>query len=149
MKRVSKRAHGAKTHFMLIDAVGEEKRAEERKPCAGREARRRASPVAESIAVSVTDGDTVLSLGNRLVRLAKQFDARVWTRIKQTSGGTTLNELVGKLVSALDPDLIVANALHAVRLPHHSQRVRGVWRRCCEPLSQPSLILLALTPRPQ
>lgn len=111
LKKVSNSAHGAKTHFVLIDAVGVEKslktesRPLEKKPGATLD------QLLKSIAVGGADDDTVLSLGNRLVRLAKQLDDKALARIKQTSGGVALNDLARGLVSALDPDLVVADAL--------------------------------------
>ena len=111
LKKVSNSADGAKTHFVLIDAVGVEKslktesRPLEKKPGATLD------QLLKSIAVGGADDDTVLSLGNRLVRLAKQLDDKALARIKQTSGGVALNELASGLVSALDPDLVVADAL--------------------------------------
>src|SRR6185312_11546976 len=65
----------------------------------------------KSVAVGGRDDDTVLTLGNRLVRLAKQLDDKALARIRQTSGGVALNDLARGLVSALDPDLVVADAL--------------------------------------
>lgn len=111
LKKVSNSADSAKTHFVLIDAVGVEKslktesRPLEKKPGATLD------QLLKSVAVGGADDDTVLSLGNRLVRLAKQLDDKALARIKQTSGGVALNDLARGLVSALDPDLVVANAL--------------------------------------
>ncbi|CAM0998864.1 Restriction endonuclease subunit R [Rhodanobacter sp. Root179] len=111
LKKVSNSADSAKTHFVLIDAVGVEKslktesRPLEKKPGATLD------QLLKSIAVGGADDDTVLSLGNRLVRLAKQLDDKALARIKQTSGGIALNDLARGLVSALDPDLVVADAL--------------------------------------
>jgi len=111
LKKVSNSADSAKTHFVLIDAVGVEKslktesRPLEKKPGATLD------QLLKSIAVGGTDDDTVLSLGNRLVRLAKQLDDKALARIKQTSGGIALNDLARGLVSALDPDLVAADAL--------------------------------------
>lgn len=111
LKKVSNSADSAKTHFVLIDAVGVEKslktesRPLEKKPGATLD------QLLKSIAVGGADDDTVLSLGNRLVRLAKQLDDKALARIKQTSGGIALNDLARGLVSALDPDLVAADAL--------------------------------------
>src|SRR6185312_8140740 len=65
----------------------------------------------KSVAVGGRDDDTVLTLGNRLVRLTKQLDDKALARIRQTSGGVALQDLARGLVSALDPDRIVADAL--------------------------------------
>jgi len=111
LKKVSNSADSAKTHFVLIDAVGVEKslktesRPLEKKPGVSLDA------LLKSVAVGGRDDDTVLTLGNRLVRLTKQLDDKALARIRQTSGGVALQDLARGLVSALDPDRIVADAL--------------------------------------
>lgn len=115
LKKVSNSAEGAKTHFVLIDAVGVEKslktesRPLERKPTLSLDS------LLKGVAVGARDADTVLSLGNRLVRLAKQLDDKTLTRIKQASGGIGLQDLARDLVQALDPDRVMADALDAAK----------------------------------
>jgi len=115
LKKVSNSAEGAKTHFVLIDAVGVEKslktesRPLERKPTLGLDS------LLKGVAVGARDDDTVLSLGNRLVRLAKQLDDKALARIKQASGGLGLQDLARGLVQALDPDRVVADALDTAK----------------------------------
>ena len=63
------------------------------------------------VAIGHRDDDTVLSLANRLVRLVKQLDDKAQTRIEKASGGISLRTLAKGLVTALDPDQIIAAAL--------------------------------------
>ncbi len=115
LKKVSNSADGAKTHFVLIDAVGVEKslktesRPLERKPALSLDS------LLKGVAVGARDEDTVLSLGNRLVRLAKQLDDKALAKIKQASGGLGLQDLARGLVQSLDPDRVVADALDAAK----------------------------------
>ena len=115
LKKVSNSADSAKTHFVLIDAVGVEKslktesRPLEKKPGVSLDA------LLKSVAVGGRDDDTVLTLGNRLVRLTKQLDDKALARIKQTAGGIALKDLARGLVSALDPDRVVADALDTAK----------------------------------
>ncbi|WP_207215883.1 DEAD/DEAH box helicase family protein [Pseudolysobacter antarcticus] len=115
LKKVSNSADSAKTHFVLIDAVGVEKslktesRPLEKKPGVSLDA------LLKSIAVGGRDDDTVLTLGNRLVRLSKQLDDKALTRITHTAGGIALKDLARGLVSALDPDRVVADALETAK----------------------------------
>lgn len=111
LKRVSNSADSAKTRFVLIDAVGVEKslktesRPLEKKP---------GVPLKDlllGVAMGSRDGDTVLSLGNRLVRLAKQLDEKALVRIEKYAGGMSVSELGKALIMALDPDKIVETAL--------------------------------------
>lgn len=115
LKKVSNSADGAKTHFVLIDAVGVEKslktesRPLEKKPGMSLDG------LLKGIAIGSRDDDTVLSLGSRLVRLAKQLDDKALARIKQTAGGRALNDLARGLVQAVDPDRITADALDTAK----------------------------------
>ncbi len=74
LKRVSGSAEGAKTRFVLIDAVGVEKscktesRPLEKKPGVA------LKDLLQGVALGHRDDDTVLSLANRLVRLNKLLD---------------------------------------------------------------------------
>ncbi|AEM47021.1 type III restriction protein res subunit [Acidithiobacillus ferrivorans SS3] len=111
LKRVSNSADGAKTRFVLIDAVGVEKslktesRPLEKKPGVA------LKDLLQGVAMGSRDDDTVLSLANRLVRLAKQLDDKAQARIAQASGGVSVAALGKGLIAALDPDAIVQTAL--------------------------------------
>lgn len=111
LKRVSNSADGAKTRFVLIDAVGVEKslktesRPLEKKPGVAMK------DLLQGVAMGSRDDDTVLSLANRLVRLAKQLDDKAKARIEKISGGISVGELGKTLITALDPDAILQTAL--------------------------------------
>ncbi|MBK8960520.1 MAG: DEAD/DEAH box helicase family protein [Proteobacteria bacterium] len=111
LKRVSNSADGAKTRFVLIDAVGVEKslktesRPLEKKPGVA------LKDLLQGVAMGSRDDDTVLSLANRLVRLNKQLDDKALARIEKASGGLPLAALGKALISALNPDAIVQTAL--------------------------------------
>ncbi|WIH05886.1 DEAD/DEAH box helicase family protein [Xanthomonas translucens pv. graminis] len=115
LKKVSNSVDSAKTRFVLIDAVGVEKslktetRPLEKKPGVSLD------QLLKSIAVGWQDEDTVLSLGNRLIRLNKQLDDKALARIRQTAKGASLSELARGLVSAANPDLVLADALDAAQ----------------------------------
>ena len=115
LKRVSNSADGAKTRFVLIDAVGVEKslktesRPLEKKPGVA------LKDLLQGVAMGSRDDDTVLSLANRLVRLAKQLDEKAQARIARASGGIRIAELGKGLIVALNPDAIVQTALATAR----------------------------------
>ena len=115
LKRVSNSADGAKTRFVLIDAVGVEKslktesRPLEKKPGVP------LKDLLQGVAMGHRDDDTVLSLANRLVRLAKQLDDKAQARIEKASGGVPVAELGRALIAALNPDAVVQTALAAAR----------------------------------
>jgi len=113
LRKVSNSADSAKTRFVLIDAVGVEKscktesRPLERKPTVP------LKDLMMGIAMGHRDEDTVLSLANRLVRMAKQLDDKAKARIEKHSGGIAIGELGKALIVALDPDKVAATALRS------------------------------------
>ncbi|MCS6289589.1 MAG: DEAD/DEAH box helicase family protein [Nitrospira sp.] len=151
LKRVSNSADGAKTRFVLIDAVGVEKslktesRPLERKPAVP------LKDLLQGVAVGHRDDDTVLSLANRLIRLAKQLDDKAQARILKVSGGLSVAELGKGLITALDPDAIVAAALATAKangftraedtlLPQEIETARATRvAAACAPFDNPEL----------
>jgi type I restriction enzyme R subunit len=69
----------------------------------------------QGVALGHRDDDTVLSLANRLVRLARQLDTKALARIEQTAGGVPVGDLGKALIEALNPDKIVQMALDTAR----------------------------------
>ena len=122
LQRVSNSASGAKARFVLIDAVGVEKslktesRPLEKKPGVP------LKDLLQGVAMGSRDDDTVLSLANRLVRLAKQLDDKARARIEKASGGVPVGELGKALIAALDPDAIVQAALATAQAQGISRR---------------------------
>ncbi|MBX9847681.1 MAG: DEAD/DEAH box helicase family protein, partial [Rhodocyclaceae bacterium] len=115
LKRVSNSASGAKTRFVLIDAVGVEKsiktemRPLEKKPGPA------LKDLLQGVAIGARDDDTLLSLGNRLVRMAKQLDAKQQARIQKITQGASVADLGKTLIGALDPDAIEKAALETAK----------------------------------
>lgn len=111
LKRVSNSADSAKTRFVLIDAVGVERslktdsRPLERKPGVP------LKDLLQGVAIGHRDDETLLSLANRLVRLAKQLDDQAKARVAEVAGGVSVADLGKGLIAAIDPDRIVADAL--------------------------------------
>ena len=151
LQRVSNSADGAKTRFVLIDAVGVEKslktesRPLEKKPGVA------LKDLLQGVALGHRDDDTVLSLANRLVRLAKQLDDKAQARIEKASGGIPVRELGKALITALDPDAIVQAALATAQakgitrtedslLPEEIEAARAERvAAACAPFDQPEL----------
>ncbi len=151
LRRVTPSANGAKTRFVLIDAVGVEKscktesRPLERKPGVSLDA------LLKQIAVGAHDDDTVQSLGNRLVRLGKQLDDKALAKIKQAANGIGLQDLARNLVQSLDPDRIAADALDAAKTAGITRSIETLTdaellaakqkriAAACEPFDSPNL----------
>lgn len=111
LKRVSGSADGAKTRFVLIDAVGVEQSLKTESRPLEKKSTVALKDLLQGVAMGSRDDDTVLSLANRLVRLAKQLDEKAQARIEKVSGGIPIGELGKGLIVALDPDAITAMAL--------------------------------------
>ncbi|MCA3039060.1 MAG: DEAD/DEAH box helicase family protein [Rhodocyclaceae bacterium] len=111
LKRVSNSAEGAKTRFVLIDAVGVEKSLKTESRPLEKTPNMPLKDLLQGVAVGHRDDDTVLSLASRLVRLAKQLDPKALERIQQVSGGKGIAELAKGLVAAVNPDAVLADAL--------------------------------------
>jgi type I restriction enzyme, R subunit len=111
LKRVSNSADGAKTRFVLIDAVGVEQSLKTESRPLEKKSTVALKDLLQGVAMGSRDDDTVLSLANRLVRLAKQLDEKAQARIEKVSGGIPIGELGKGLIVALDPDAITAMAL--------------------------------------
>ena len=151
LKRVSNSADGAKTRFVLIDAVGVEQslktesRPLEKKPGVA------LKDLMQGVAIGHRDDDTVLSLANRLIRLGKQLDDKAQARIEKASGGIPVAELGKGLVAALNPDAIVAAAIATAQakgitrseetlLPEEIEVARAERvAAACAPFDQPAL----------
>ena len=151
LQRVSNSADGAKTRFVLIDAVGVEKscktesRPLEKKPGVA------LKDLLQGVAMGHRDDDTVLSLANRLVRLAKQLDGKAQARITKASGGIPVADLGKGLITALNPDAIVQAALATAQaqgitrsedtlLPEEIEAARATRvAAACAPFDQPAL----------
>ena len=151
LRRVSNSADGAKDRYVLIDAVGVEKslktdsRPLEKKPGLA------LKDLLQGVALGHRDDDTLLSLANRLVRLAKQLDTKALHRIEKAAGGIPVGELGKGLVLALDPDKIVQQALSTAQAqgitrsedtltPDELAAARALRvSAACQPFDQPAL----------
>ena len=111
LQRVSNSADSAKTRFVLIDAVGVEKSCKTESRPLEKKPGMALKDLLQGVALGHRDDDTVLTLANRLLRLAKQLDDKAKARIEKAAGGVPVGELGKALIIALDPDKIAAAAL--------------------------------------
>ena len=105
LQLVSKTAN-AKTHFVIIDAVGVTKskktdsRPLERKPTIP------LKDLLAAVTVGAKDEDLFLSLANRLIRLEKQIDDKEKDKLLELSKGKNLKQITKELLTAYDKDEI-------------------------------------------
>ena len=94
----------AKTHFVIVDAVGvctndkTESKPLERKPSVSTE------KLLQMAAQGRVDADLVSSLASRLTRLGRQVDEAQRSRIVAEADGATLAALTGGLLDSIDPN---------------------------------------------
>ena len=109
--KVTPSAASAKTHYVIVDAVGvtqslkTDSRPLERKPSTP------TKDLLAAITFGARDEDLFSSLANRLVRLEKQLSDDEKAQIEQLSGGHSLSQMARALLDAYDPDAIEAEAL--------------------------------------
>jgi type I restriction enzyme R subunit len=151
LKRVSGSADGAKTRFVLIDAVGVEKSCKTESRPLEKKPGMALKDLLQGVAMGHRDDDTVLSLANRLVRLNKQLDDKAKICIEKHSGGIPLSELGKALIHALNPDAIVQTALATAKakgitrsedslLPEEIEAARKIRVMvACAPFDKPEL----------
>ncbi len=96
----------AKDRFVLIDAVGIVESELADPQTLERKRSTSLKQLLESVAVGVTDEDTLSSLAGRLVRLAKNLGTAEQAEVKERSGGLSLADLSNRLLDDIDPDKI-------------------------------------------
>ncbi|MGM0649935.1 MAG: type I restriction-modification enzyme R subunit C-terminal domain-containing protein [Bacteroidota bacterium] len=111
LKKVSPSVNTAKTHFVIVDAIGVTKSLK----TDSRPLERKKSASMKDLLQSVLmgagrDEDTMTSLANRLIKLDKKINDEDREEIKSHSGGKDLNQISKRLLEAFDPDTIEERA---------------------------------------
>lgn len=106
LKKVTPSAKAAKTHYVIVDAVGVTKSLKTASQPLITKPTVSLKDLATGVMMGVRDEDTVSSLAGRLARLAKQLDDKEQARVAEAAGGVPLHEIVSRLFDAIDPDRI-------------------------------------------
>jgi type I restriction enzyme R subunit len=117
LKKVTPSAVSAKTHYVIVDAIGVTQSLKTASQPLITKPSVPLKDLAMSVMMGATDEDTVSSLAGRLARLNKQLGTDDQRRIRELAGGLELTQFVGKLFSAIDADNIEARALELAKLP--------------------------------
>jgi type I restriction enzyme R subunit len=99
-----------KDHFVLIDCVGITENELTDAPPLEKKYSVAFEKLLQSVSFGSHDPDIVSSLAGRLARLNQQLGKAEKERIEADSGGLTLNDIVGGMIEALDPDRQIAAA---------------------------------------
>jgi type I restriction enzyme R subunit len=106
LKKVTKSAVSAKTHFVIVDAVGVTKTMKtDSRPLE----RKKSTPLKDLLAAvtfGARDEDLYVSLANRLARLDRQMNEAERATFAEKANGKTINQTVKDLLNAYNPDII-------------------------------------------
>ncbi|MEW5903584.1 MAG: DEAD/DEAH box helicase family protein [Pseudomonadota bacterium] len=117
LKKVTPSAKSAKTHYVIVDAVGVTKSLKTSSQPLITKPTVPLKDLAMGVMLGACDEDTVSSLAGRLARLNKQLDVDEQRRIREKAGGLELSQLVSQLFGAIDADNIEARALELAKQP--------------------------------
>ena len=106
LRKVTPSAISAKTHYVIVDAVGVTKSLKTTSQPLITKPTVPLKDLAMGVMMGARDEETVSSLAGRLARLNQQLDSTEQERIKEQTGGIELTQIVGNLLTALDPDRI-------------------------------------------
>ncbi len=110
LKKVTPSATSAKTHYVIVDAIGVTKSLKTASQPLITKPSVPLKDLAMGLMMGVRDEDTVSSLAGRLARLNNQLDEKDRQRIREKADGVELSEIVGNLLSAIDADRIESKA---------------------------------------
>ena len=118
LKKVTPSANSAKTHYVIVDAIG----VTQSLKTASQPLITKPGVSLKELAMGVMmgaarDEDSVSSLAGRLARLDKQLTDKERARISEKAGGIPLTLIVGELLNAINPDVVEQKALEAENLP--------------------------------
>lgn len=111
LKKVTPSAVSAKTHYVIVDAIGVTKSLKTASQPLITQPSVPLRNLAMNVMMGATDEDTVSSLAGRLARLNKQLDSSDHAQIEQLTGGIALSQIVNDLLDAIDADTVEAKAL--------------------------------------
>ena len=117
LKKVTPSATSAKTHYVIVDAIGVTKSLKTSSQPLITKPSVPLKDLAMGLMMGARDEDTVSSLVGRLARLNKQLEEKDHQRIQEKTGGMALTDIVSNLVSAIDPDRIDNKAREMTQLP--------------------------------
>ena len=146
LQAVSGAEASAKTHFVIVDAVGvcesdkTDSRPLEKSPGVSFD------KLLLGVAFGKRDEASLTSLAGRLARLDRELKPEDRKRVTELAGGETLTAICNRLLDAVDPDKLNAEAMtfsvaHDDSIgPQHYAQVREVLAaRACAPFDNPGL----------
>ncbi len=149
LKKVTPSAVSAKTHYVIVDAIGVTRSLKTASQPLITKPSVPLKDLGRGLMMGVTDSDTVSSFAGRLARLNKQIDDDDRGKIEQLAG-LPLTELIGNLFDAIDGDHVEERALALSGMPPNNDPGDALRREAqealvseaTEPLTGPLIDLL-------
>jgi type I restriction enzyme R subunit len=110
LKKVTPSAQTAKTHYVIVDAVGVTKSLKTASQPLITKPTVPLKDLAMGVMMGANDSDAVSSLAGRLARLNQQLTVKDQEKIKQLAGGIALSQIINNLFNAIDPDTVAQKA---------------------------------------
>lgn len=117
LRKVSPSAASAKTHYVIVDAVGVTKSLKSSSPTLVTKPSVSLVELARGVMMGLRDSDTVSSLVGRLARLDKQLTPAQKEDLEKAAGGVSLPTLMNNLLQAIDGDAVEARAVQIANIP--------------------------------
>ncbi|MBW2186768.1 MAG: DEAD/DEAH box helicase family protein [Deltaproteobacteria bacterium] len=117
LKKVTPSAKSAKTHYVIVDAIGVTKSLKTASQPLITKPSVALKDLAMGVMMGANDSDTVSSLAGRLARLNNQLDAQDQHKIAQAAEGKGLTAIVSDLFVAIDGDKVEQRALLLAQQP--------------------------------
>jgi type I restriction enzyme, R subunit len=121
LKKVTPSANSAKTHYVIVDAIGVTKSIKTASQPLITKPSVSLKDLAMGVMMGTTDEDTVSSLAGRLSRLDRQLDIHEQQRIQKAAGGASLKHIISGLLQAIDPDTVDQRAAQIAGVPETSE----------------------------
>ncbi|MCB1234048.1 MAG: DEAD/DEAH box helicase family protein [Verrucomicrobiae bacterium] len=110
LRKVTPSARHAKSHFVIVDAVGVTKSLKTDSRPLERKSSIPLKDLLGAVLMGAADEDLFTSLANRLIRLERMLSEQEKTEFQQESDGKTLGQIAESLLAAYDPDRIEEKA---------------------------------------
>ncbi len=117
LKKVTPSATSAKTHFVIVDAIGVTKSLKTSSQPLITKPSVPLKDLAMGVMMGARDEDTVSSLAGRLARLERTLNDTEQQRITEQTGGIPLGSIVSGLIAAIEPDRVETKAREIHQLP--------------------------------
>jgi type I restriction enzyme, R subunit len=110
LKQVTPSVNSAKTHFVIVDAIGVTKSVKTDSRPLERKKSVPLKDLLQGVMLGARDEDTYLSLASRLARLDRQMSDEEKTKFSDLANGKNIRQLTHMLLNPFDPDKVEEQA---------------------------------------